>query len=204
MSFAVGVSRARCYTPCALGGIPMGCGVTGNTADSGSVIQGSIPCTPTPSLSGRKHSSSTSSSLAPSSSGLGHHPLKVAARVRIPLGLPANPRSEPLPQYEASGSLVFDQPASSRCACSWRTRSTTASRSRVGPSDGSASSSRMSARSTCLLYTSDAADDLLCVDIGGRRFITKKHNNPSQHHEPNIANSIPIYKPNIPYQLNIS
>ncbi len=26
---------------------PMGCGVTGNTADSGSVIQGSIPCTPT-------------------------------------------------------------------------------------------------------------------------------------------------------------
>ena len=29
----------------------------------------------------------------------------------------------------------------------------------------------------CLLYTSDAADDLLCVDLGGRRFIKqKKHN----------------------------
>src|SRR5450756_2996138 len=32
----------------------------------------------------------------------------------------------------------------------------------------------------CLLYTSDAADDLLCVDLGGRRIIkkkkTKKHN----------------------------
>ena len=28
----------------------------------------------------------------------------------------------------------------------------------------------------CLLYTSDAADDLLCVDLGGRRIITK--NNP--------------------------
>ena len=26
----------------------------------------------------------------------------------------------------------------------------------------------------CLLYTSDAADDLLCVDFGGRRIITKK------------------------------
>src|SRR5450756_3035389 len=26
----------------------------------------------------------------------------------------------------------------------------------------------------CLLYTSDAADDLLCVDLGGRRIITKK------------------------------
>ena len=27
----------------------------------------------------------------------------------------------------------------------------------------------------CLLYTSDAADDLLCVDIGGRRIIKKKN-----------------------------
>ena len=30
---------------------------------------------------------------------------------------------------------------------------------------------------TCLLYTSDAADDLLCVDLGGRRLIKKKKNN---------------------------
>ena len=28
----------------------------------------------------------------------------------------------------------------------------------------------------CLLYTSDAADDLLCVDLGGRRIINKKKN----------------------------
>ena len=28
----------------------------------------------------------------------------------------------------------------------------------------------------CLLYTSDAADDLLCVDLGGRRIIKKKKN----------------------------
>ena len=27
--------------------------------------------------------------------------------------------------------------------------------------------------SYCLLYTSDAADDLLCVDLGGRRIIKK-------------------------------
>ena len=26
----------------------------------------------------------------------------------------------------------------------------------------------------CLLYTSDAADDLRCVDLGGRRIIKKK------------------------------
>src|SRR5450756_2969682 len=32
---------------------------------------------------------------------------------------------------------------------------------------------------TCLLYTSDAADDLLCVDLGGRRIIKKK--NKTQH-----------------------
>ena len=29
---------------------------------------------------------------------------------------------------------------------------------------------------TCLLYTSDAADDLLCVDLGGRRIIQKTKN----------------------------
>src|SRR5450756_117361 len=29
----------------------------------------------------------------------------------------------------------------------------------------------------CLLYTSDAADDLLCVDLGGRRIIKKKKQN---------------------------
>ena len=31
--------------------------------------------------------------------------------------------------------------------------------------------------SICLLYTSDAADDLLCVDLGGRRIIKKKKKN---------------------------
>ena len=29
-------------------------------------------------------------------------------------------------------------------------------------------------KNSCLLYTSDAADDLLCVDLGGRRIIKKK------------------------------
>ena len=27
---------------------------------------------------------------------------------------------------------------------------------------------------TCLLYTSDAADDMQCVDLGGRRIIKKR------------------------------
>ena len=30
----------------------------------------------------------------------------------------------------------------------------------------------------CLLYTSDAADDLLCVALGGRRIIKKKNSYP--------------------------
>src|SRR5450756_3181882 len=33
----------------------------------------------------------------------------------------------------------------------------------------------------CLLYTSDAADDLLCVDLGGRRIIKKKKNYQREH-----------------------
>src|SRR5450756_3123459 len=32
----------------------------------------------------------------------------------------------------------------------------------------------LSLHKDCLLYTSDAADDLLCVDLGGRRIIKKK------------------------------
>ena len=31
---------------------------------------------------------------------------------------------------------------------------------------------------SCLLYTSDAADDLLCVDLGGLRLIKKKNRRP--------------------------
>mgnify|MGYP007112062363 CR=1 FL=1 len=37
----------------------------------------------------------------------------------------------------------------------------------------------------CLLYTSDAADDLLCVDLGGRRIIKKKtHDSPQSNYTP--------------------
>ena len=35
----------------------------------------------------------------------------------------------------------------------------------------------LASNGTCLLYTSDAADDLRCVDLGGRRIIKKKNNN---------------------------
>ena len=34
----------------------------------------------------------------------------------------------------------------------------------------------------CLLYTSDAADDLLCVDLGGRRIIKKNNHSHTSFH----------------------
>ena len=42
-------------------------------------------------------------------------------------------------------------------------------------------------RSTCLLYTSDAADDLLCVDLGGRRIIKKKTRKKKKKQRQNLA-----------------
>ena len=39
---------------------------------------------------------------------------------------------------------------------------------------GEAFSDGISPNGTCLLYTSDAADDMQCVDLGGRRIIKKK------------------------------
>ena len=36
-------------------------------------------------------------------------------------------------------------------------------------------------REACPLYTSDAADDLLCVDLGVRRIINKKKHNKHTH-----------------------
>ena len=48
---------------------------------------------------------------------------------------------------------------------------------RVVPGDGRGAGRRRGrpvGGPRCLLYTSDAADDLLCVDLGGRRIIKKK------------------------------
>ena len=38
----------------------------------------------------------------------------------------------------------------------------------------------------CLLYTSDAADDLLCVDLGGRRIINKTKTQHTPHHDTSL------------------
>ena len=40
----------------------------------------------------------------------------------------------------------------------------------------------------CLLYTSDAADDMQCVDLGGRRIIKKKRFNGT----PNLEEGFPF------------
>ena len=43
---------------------------------------------------------------------------------------------------------------------------------------------------TCLLYTSDAADDLLCVDLGGRRIIKKTINRVNTYFTHHFSTSI--------------
>jgi hypothetical protein len=76
------------------GWAPFGGGVIGNTGGSGPSIGGSSP-PPRAQLKQfgtTRRSSYTRPSPPPSSSGLGHHPLKVAARVRIPLGVPTQGR----------------------------------------------------------------------------------------------------------------
>ncbi len=66
---------------------PLGYGVIGNTADSGSVVLGSSPGTPAAS---RRQPSGLpiETVLPPSSSGPGHRPLTAAAPVQIRLGVP--------------------------------------------------------------------------------------------------------------------
>eukprot|EP00831_Metopus_contortus_P002349 TRINITY_DN10862_c0_g1_i1.p1 TRINITY_DN10862_c0_g1~~TRINITY_DN10862_c0_g1_i1.p1 ORF type:complete len:160 (-),score=1.30 TRINITY_DN10862_c0_g1_i1:10-489(-) len=44
---------------------------------------------------------------------------------------------------------------------------------------------------TCLLYTSDAADDTPCVDLGGRRIIKKKKK-PKTHHQDRHEGTITV------------
>ena len=56
------------------------------------------------------------------------------------------------PQNDGYGGFTFDTPVEIKCR--WEEKSEVD----IG----------------CLLYTSDAADDLLCVDLGGRSIIKKK------------------------------
>src|SRR5450756_3169023 len=50
----------------------------------------------------------------------------------------------------------------------------------------------------CLLYTSDAADDLLCVDLGGRRIIKKKKKT-ARTTNPQTTNHRPLDTDHAPY-----
>src|SRR5665213_3839091 len=76
--------------------------------------------------------------------------------------------SNTFPRYEwmrASTPIAWSSPctatASTRCVCDDCRIANSSTRGCAGPYP-------------CLLYTSDAADDLLCVDLGGRRIIKKK------------------------------
>src|SRR5680860_1899002 len=77
------------------------------------------------------------------------------------------PKDSGLPGFIATRQNLLSTPNSS---CTSLTKSY--SPTETPPEVMSTSYSRPSP--TCLLYTSDAADDLLCVDLGGRRIIKKK------------------------------
>ena len=57
------------------------------------------------------------------------------------------------------------------------------------PFDGALAARSRAACGVCLLYTSDAADDLLCVDLGGRRILKKKKQLNIQQHRNTAATS---------------
>ena len=62
------------------------------------------------------------------------------------------------------------------CGCKKSTHGLKHGHRRIGSKDPTYQAwDGMLQRCTCLLYTSDAADDLLCVDLGGRRIIKKKN-----------------------------
>src|SRR5680860_1647498 len=88
------------------------------------------------------------------------------------------------PSHESTQFSPFTNPGrSSTLSPEWWSKRITSTpfllqRSANSPIRSLSSVSTTTRRSTlsisCLLYTSDAADDLLCVDLGGRRIITKK------------------------------
>ena len=52
---------------------------------------------------------------------------------------------------------------------------------------------------TCLLYTSDAADDMQCVDLGGRRIIKKLKEEVHAAHA--HENSMNFFKQKTAYEM---
>src|SRR5450756_2345719 len=88
------------------------------------------------------------------------------------------PRGGPAPARELRRPLARDGRCSRRGGSSGRGRRLVAPGGRV-PGRLPGDEGRAVLRDDvllrpCLLYTSDAADDLLCVDLGGRRIIKKK------------------------------
>ena len=76
--------------------------------------------------------------------------------------------------YEMLRSLVGSEMCIRDRACPRFTPGTRGATSRANTADANVWVHRLSQLNGCLLYTSDAADDLLCVDLGGRRIIKKK------------------------------
>ena len=96
------------------------------------------------------------------------------------------------------GEFVFDEPANTIAECREKdltySRPLTVTVAFINHETGEIreQSVFMGDFPCCLLYTSDAADDLLCVDLGGRRILNKKN-----------TSSILDYPSSITYLLSI-
>jgi len=75
----------------------------------------------------------------------------------------------------AQGEVFYDAVAATACRASRDALLTGVTSVEVRAESKTVQSLMRHANSSiCLLYTSDAADDMQCVDLGGRRIIKKK------------------------------
>src|SRR5450756_3050196 len=80
-----------------------------------------------------------------------------------------------LPARHSATALCLDFPLTRNITCRARLSRAALNDTRCGGGLGASNTASVSGEpgaaphSCCLLYTSDAADDLLCVDLGGRR-----------------------------------
>ena len=87
-------------------------------------------------------------------------------------------------------SLVGSEMCIRDSCVAWREAASIAITSSSGPLRIADGSTVRDDGQACLLYTSDAADDLPCVDLGGRRIIKqKKTTDTTTTYKPNRARS---------------
>src|SRR5450756_2553167 len=107
-------------------------------------------------------------------------PSSAARKIMTPSGVPLQTTVKAMSTRPSPGVLSQTCDASIRCSDDSAELSSPApvgvkmnDQRRPLTVPGTAHGMMTAPSASCLLYTSDAADDLLCVDLGGRRIIKK-------------------------------